>query len=60
MNRAVRPPPICRYPVGEGAKRVTTGAVCMGKAFIAAEFIGSVNHLATKAGLALVPDAGAV
>ena len=24
MNSAVRPPPICREPVGEGAKRVTT------------------------------------
>src|SRR3954468_14399674 len=27
LNSAVRPPPICRKPVGEGAKRVTTGAV---------------------------------
>src|SRR5690606_27479621 len=25
LNRAVRAPPICRKPVGEGAKRVTTG-----------------------------------
>jgi hypothetical protein len=27
LNRAVRAPPIWRKPVGEGAKRVTTGAV---------------------------------
>ena len=25
MNKAVRAPPMCRKPVGEGAKRVTTG-----------------------------------
>ena len=25
LKRAVRAPPICRYPVGEGANRVTTG-----------------------------------
>ena len=25
LNSAVRAPPICRKPVGEGAKRVTTG-----------------------------------
>src|SRR5690606_19047811 len=25
LKRAVRAPPICRKPVGEGAKRVTTG-----------------------------------
>jgi len=24
LNKAVRAPPICRKPVGEGAKRVTT------------------------------------
>jgi hypothetical protein len=24
LNKAVRAPPICRNPVGEGAKRVTT------------------------------------
>jgi inosose dehydratase len=30
LNNAVRPPPICRNPVGEGAKRVTTGAVIKG------------------------------
>ena len=27
MNSAVRAPPICRKPVGEGAKRVTTSPV---------------------------------
>jgi hypothetical protein len=26
LNSAVRAPPICRKPVGEGAKRVITGA----------------------------------
>ena len=26
LNNAVRAPPMCRYPVGEGAKRVTGGA----------------------------------
>jgi hypothetical protein len=26
LNSAVRAPPICRKPVGDGAKRVTTGA----------------------------------
>src|SRR4051794_29194220 len=25
LNKAVRAPPMCKYPVGEGAKRVTTG-----------------------------------
>jgi hypothetical protein len=25
LNNAVRAPPMCRYPVGEGANRVTTG-----------------------------------
>ena len=28
LNSAVRAPPICRKPVGEGAKRVTTGFDC--------------------------------
>ena len=27
LNSAVRAPPICRKPVGEGAKRVTIGSV---------------------------------
>src|SRR5215472_6991767 len=27
LNKAVRPPPMWRKPVGEGAKRVTTGSV---------------------------------
>ena len=29
MNRAVRAEPICNDPVGEGAKRVTTGVLDM-------------------------------
>jgi hypothetical protein len=32
LNSAVRAPPIWRKPVGEGAKRVTTGAVISTKA----------------------------
>src|SRR5271170_252455 len=28
LNKAVRAPPICRKPVGEGAKRVTTVDIC--------------------------------
>jgi hypothetical protein len=29
LNRAVRAEPICNVPVGEGAKRVTTGVLDM-------------------------------
>jgi hypothetical protein len=31
LNSAVRAPPICSAPVGEGAKRVTTGRSDMGE-----------------------------
>src|SRR5262245_240205 len=29
LNKAVRPPPMCRKPVGEGAKRVTIAEVIL-------------------------------
>ena len=31
LNSAVRAPPMCRYPVGEGAKRTRGGGAAMGQ-----------------------------
>ena len=44
-NSAVRAPPTCRYPVGEGANRVMTVSVLMGRGIIGTAIVVARNGL---------------
>src|SRR5436853_3153141 len=51
LNRAVRAPPICRKPVGEGAKRVTTVSVMsLGREIHRAAAFGALLYHGTTIG----------